>query len=157
MIDRRTQHKTIQTHSESDTEKLGAVAGRRIDRGLCICLVGSLGSGKSVMARGVCRGLGVRETVVSPSFILCEEYDARMPVIHIDLYRLEHEREIEELGVFDRMGGNAEILAEWGDRSERLLKAADVIIHLSIEGDLERTIRFDYDKQLASILDGLES
>jgi tRNA threonylcarbamoyladenosine biosynthesis protein TsaE len=151
----KTHHITVRSHSEIETERLGFALGRRLDRGLCVCMVGSLGSGKTVMVRGICRGLGVRETVVSPSFILCEEYDGRIPVIHVDLYRLEHEREIDELGVFDRLD-EAAVLAEWGDRSTRLFEMADIVVTLAVAGETERTIKMDFDAALDSVYEGLE-
>jgi tRNA threonylcarbamoyladenosine biosynthesis protein TsaE len=155
MTDSRTNHITVQSNSETETERIGEAMGSRIDRGLCICLVGSLGSGKSVMARGICRGLGVLETVISPSFILCEEYIGRLPVIHVDLYRLEHESEVEELGVLDRLAGEAVILAEWGDRSLQLAEAADIVVNLSVTGESGRTIEIDYGDGVRSIAKGL--
>lgn len=148
----RTQRGPIRSQSESETESIGEALGRRLDRGLCVCLVGPLGSGKSVMARGMCKGLGVRETVVSPTFILCEEYVGRFPVLHLDLYRLEHEREVAELGVFDRLG-DAVVLAEWGERSPYLFERADVIVHLRMTGPSERTILVDCAQSAASVLE----
>jgi tRNA threonylcarbamoyladenosine biosynthesis protein TsaE len=135
--------------------EIGARFGRRIERPLCICLVGSLGAGKSVIARGICKGLGVDETVVSPSFILCEEYDARIPVIHVDLYRLEHESEVDELGLYDRMN-DAVVLVEWGDRSDNLLAAADIVIHLGVSGQTERAIELSCSETLGLICEGLQ-
>ncbi|MDH3216690.1 MAG: tRNA (adenosine(37)-N6)-threonylcarbamoyltransferase complex ATPase subunit type 1 TsaE [Candidatus Krumholzibacteria bacterium] len=147
----------MRSNSETQTERIGEVLGRDIDRGLCICLAGSLGSGKSVMARGICRGLGVEETVISPSFILYEEYSARLPVVHNDLYRLEHENEIEALGVFDRLGKDTVILVEWGDRSPRLMAMAEIVIRMTIVGESQRKIDFDYDLGVATVVAELAS
>lgn len=155
MIDRReTKRFHTQSVSPSATEAFGVAFGRVLDCGICVSLVGSLGSGKSVLARGICRGLGVTEPVVSPSFILCEEYAGRMPVIHLDLYRLDHESEIQELGVFDRLDETV-ILAEWGDRSRHLSERADVVIHLDVTGDMTRTIRVACDAAWVGRLEGL--
>jgi tRNA threonylcarbamoyladenosine biosynthesis protein TsaE len=155
MIDRRESKRFhFQTPSPSETEVFGAALGERLDRAVCISLVGALGSGKSVLARAICRGLGVDELVVSPSFTLCEEYVGRMPVIHLDLYRLDHEREIQELGVFDRLD-DAVILAEWGDRSRYLTDAAEMVIHLEVTGDSTRAIRVACDAAWTASLEGL--
>ena len=151
----KTQRYKVKSLSESDTLETGVRFGCRIDRPLCICLVGSLGAGKSVIARGICKGLGVDEAVVSPSFILCEEYAARIPVIHVDLYRLEHESEVDELGLYDRMN-DAVILVEWGDRSINLLDAADIVIHLRVSGQMERAIELTCPETLGSICEGLQ-
>lgn len=152
MISSRTLTKTFQTTSETQTEQLGDAIGRRIRDGICICLNGSLGTGKSVLARGLCRGLGVGEQVVSPTFILVEEYPGRLPVIHCDLYRLEHEDEIEALGLFDRLGDGSVIVAEWGERSGRVVDAADVVFHLTITGETTRSIEVQFTDDVSHVL-----
>jgi tRNA threonylcarbamoyladenosine biosynthesis protein TsaE len=111
---------------------------------MCICVTGSLGSGKSVLVRGICAGLEVDESVISPSFILTEEYVGRLPVLHTDFYRLEHESEIEALGLFERLDGHTIVLAEWGDRSPRMMREADMVIHMAVTGPLSRVIDFRY-------------
>jgi tRNA threonylcarbamoyladenosine biosynthesis protein TsaE len=144
---------TFQSQSESETERLGEALGRRLERGLCVCLVGPLGSGKSVIARGICRGLGIREPVVSPTFVLCEAYEGRVPVLHLDLYRLDHENQIAELGVLDR-AADVVVLAEWGDRSPYLLERADMIVRFEVTGPSERVIRIEAADNAASLLEG---
>jgi len=127
----RTQKFAWETNSAVDTSRLGESFGRVLDRGGCVSLVGRLGAGKTVLAGGICCGLGVGEDVLSPTFVLYEEFAGRLPVVHVDLYRLEHESEIDELGVFDLLGGGKLILAEWGDRSETLFARSDVVIELA--------------------------
>ncbi len=91
MPSRRFVFSTVTTWSASETQRLGRDVGLKIQSGQCIVLVGSLGAGKTVLARGLCRGLGVSEDVLSPTFILYEQFEGRLTVIHIDLYRLEPE------------------------------------------------------------------
>ena len=155
MVENRTRGKTIVTASENATGELGAAIGRRIDAGLCVSLVGSLGTGKSVLVRGICRGLGVDEDVLSPTFVLFEEYRGRIAVVHLDLYRLEHEREIEELGVFDRLGDDSVVLVEWGDRSPRILDQSDVVVSIEMTGDTRRKIAVEYPDRLSALFEGL--
>jgi tRNA threonylcarbamoyladenosine biosynthesis protein TsaE len=139
MTNRRVIACTVHTASEAETARFGAELGACIEHGAALSLVGPLGAGKTVLVGGLCRGLGIEENVVSPTFILLETFEGRLPVVHVDLYRLEHERELEELGVFDYLAGGAVLLAEWGDRSPRLHALADVEIR--IEGtDNERSI-----------------
>ena len=152
----KTRRTTIRSRSEAETDRFGEALGRRLERGVCVCLVGPLGSGKSVVARGICRGLGVRETVVSPSFILCEEYSGRIPVLHLDLYRLDHEHEIAELGVLDRLG-DAVVLIEWGERSPYLIERADVIVRLAVAGPTERVIDVECTENAVSLLEEFEA
>jgi tRNA threonylcarbamoyladenosine biosynthesis protein TsaE len=154
---RRTRLHTLRTASDADTERYGAALGARIHRGLAICLTGPLGAGKTVLVRGICRGLGVTGDIVSPTFILMEMMRGNSPghsmeIAHIDLYRLEHERELEEIGVFDMLGGDTVVLAEWGDRSPALLDAADVVIHIEPAADGERTIVVEADADAAAQL-----
>jgi tRNA threonylcarbamoyladenosine biosynthesis protein TsaE len=155
MLESRTESKTFVTTSEAATEQLGVSMGVRISEGMCVSLAGSLGSGKSVLVRGICKGLAVCEDVLSPTFILFEEYRGRLPVVHLDLYRLEHESEIEELGVFDRLGDGTVILVEWGGRSSRILEVSDVLIHLEMTGDTERKIVVHYPAAFARVFGGL--
>jgi len=130
---------TVRTTSAAETARFGQELGECLGEGVCVSLVGPLGAGKTVLVGGLCRGLGINEAVVSPTFILLETFEGRVPVVHVDLYRLEHERELEELGAFDFLANGAVLLAEWGDRSPRLQGIADVEIHIEGSGD-ERTI-----------------
>ena len=155
MLEIRSERRTIVTASERATEEFGIRLGNRVESGFCVSLVGSLGTGKSVLVRGICRGLGVDEDVLSPTFVLFEEYRGRILVVHLDLYRLEHEREIEELGVFDRLGDGSVVLVEWGDRSPRLLDVSDVIASFEMTGETQRRIVVEYPKRLAALFEGV--
>lgn len=110
-----------------------------------------MGAGKTVLIGGVCRGLNVDETVLSPTFILYEEFAGRLSVVHVDLYRLEHESEIEELGVFDLLGGDKVILAEWGDRSDTLFAESDVVLRIGYVSESERRLEVNYRPKAAGI------
>jgi tRNA threonylcarbamoyladenosine biosynthesis protein TsaE len=134
MATRRVIACTVHTASEAETARFGAELGECIEKGTCVSLVGPLGAGKTVLVGGLCRGLGIQEAVVSPTFILLETFQGRLPVVHVDLYRLEHERELEELGVFDYLRDGAVLLAEWGDRSPRLHEQADVEVRIEGSG-----------------------
>lgn len=151
----RDQSQIFSTDSAAATEALGVSMGLRVRDGVCFALVGSLGTGKSVLVRGICRGLGVEEEVLSPTFVLFEEYAGRLPVVHLDLYRLEHEREIEEIGVFDRLGDGSVVLVEWGDRSSRILDASDAVIRLDMTGDTTRRIVVEHTEALFGLFAGL--
>ena len=132
---------TKSTHSSAETERFGEVLGERILRGASVCLTGPLGAGKTVLVAGLCRGLGARDAVTSPTFILMESFAGRLPIVHIDLYRLEHEREIEDIGVFDLLGGDTVVIAEWGERSPSFYAAADIDIRIEPGDGTARTIR----------------
>jgi tRNA threonylcarbamoyladenosine biosynthesis protein TsaE len=149
MITRRVIACTVNTASEAETARVGAELGECITHGgACVSLVGPLGAGKTVLVGGLCRGLGIDENVVSPTFILLETFEGRLPVVHIDLYRLEHERELDELGIYDYLRDGAVLLAEWGDRSPRLHSLADVEIRIEGSGT-ERSITVHATPELA--------
>ena len=150
---RRTRLHTLHTASDADTERFGAALGVRITRGLTVCLCGPLGAGKTVLVRGMCRGLGVKGGIVSPTFILMEMMRGdTLEIAHIDLYRLEHERELEEIGVFDLLHGDTVVLAEWGERSPALLDAADAVIRIEPDAQGGRAIRVDAGEDAAAQL-----
>ena len=153
---KRTEHFCFRTTSAADTSALGDALGRHIRPGSCVVVAGPLGAGKTVLVGGICRGLGVDEDVVSPTFILYEEFSGRAPVIHVDLYRLEQESEIEELGVYDRLGGNAVVLVEWGDRSPALLAAADAVVTLTPVADDAREVTVEANAQCAGAFEELQ-
>lgn len=133
-------HITLNTHSTEETAHVGEAIGRSLRPGITISLVGPLGAGKTVLAGGIFRGLGVEEQVFSPTFVLYEEFQGRMPAVHVDLYRLEHEAEIGELGVYERLGRDAVVVVEWGDRSDMLLAASDIVIRLGYLTETTRSI-----------------
>ena len=128
------------TAGEAETARFGAALGERLDAGACVTLVGPLGAGKTVLVRGLCRGLGIDEPVISPTFILLESFSGRVPVLHVDLYRLEHERELDEIGVFDALGTDTVVLAEWGDRSAHLNEVSELEIRIEPGAEEARTI-----------------
>ncbi len=141
------RNRIFRSKSEADTEAFGRGLGKSIRGGLCVSVIGPLGAGKTVLVRGICEGLDVEDDVLSPTFILCEEFSGRLTVLHLDLYRLEHEKEIEELGVFDRIGSDCVILAEWGDRSDYLLGRSDLVIKIEVGDDCIRDIETIWTKR----------
>ena len=103
-------------------------------------LEGGLGAGKTLLAKGICLGLGVRDEVVSPSFILVEEYRGVVPVMHFDLYRLERVEEVYDLGLFEVDDGHNVIVVEWGDRLPEGILRPDIRVVLRVTGEEEREI-----------------
>ncbi len=154
---KRTKKFAWETDSARETGRWGEALGAALSSGICMSLVGPLGAGKTVLVGGVCRGLGVDEEVLSPTFVLYEEFSGRLPVVHVDLYRLEHDAEIEELGVFDAIGAGKVILAEWGDRSETLLTGSDAVIEITHASNDGRVIAVECTAEAAGVFEELES
>ena len=120
----------VETMTKSDTEtfQLGTLLATLLKTGDVIALYGNLGSGKTVFAKGICVGLGVKGHVTSPSFTLIQEYHARLPVTHIDFYRLDSRAEIEDLGL-DYYFENGVSLIEWAERGEVFIPAKHFSIY----------------------------
>ena len=138
-----TPTRTIASHSEIETAGIGRDLGRLLGPGAMILLSGDLGAGKTAFVRGLADGLGIApEEVSSPTFTLIQEYrGGRLPLLHVDLYRLNDRREIEELGL-DELGQNAVLAIEWGERLPDPPSGAIWVTLTHGEADL-RTIRID--------------
>ena len=104
---------------EAATETLGRRLGGQLRAGDVVALFGTLGAGKTTLARGVLRGLGFAGDVASPTFPIVQPYDTAPPLWHVDLYRIEHPDELAELGL-DEARLDAALLIEWPERLPRL-------------------------------------
>ncbi len=113
------------TDSATETFALGETLGRAARPGDVFALEGDLGAGKTVMAQGLARGLGVEEPVNSPTFTILQVYDTgRLPLYHFDVYRIEDVDEMEEIGWEDCVYGDGVTVIEWADRIRDILPAA---------------------------------
>ncbi|MGH2687146.1 MAG: tRNA (adenosine(37)-N6)-threonylcarbamoyltransferase complex ATPase subunit type 1 TsaE [Actinomycetota bacterium] len=106
---------TARTSSVDDTKALAASVAQLARPGDIIVLAGEMGSGKTAFAQGFAQGLGVKDTVTSPTFTLVRDYMGRIPMHHIDVYRLDHLQEVTELGLAELLDDGAVTLIEWGD------------------------------------------
>jgi tRNA threonylcarbamoyladenosine biosynthesis protein TsaE len=130
----------LRTSSPDETRRLGLALGRLLDAGTVVALRGGLGSGKTVIARGLAEGLGCGDVARSPSFIIVNEYEGRLLVRHIDLYRLSGPDEVLGLDPREVFWGEGVALVEWAERAGDLLPPDRIEIALSISGPLEREI-----------------
>ena len=110
----------VVTRSESETADVGRKLAPSLSAGSVLLLVGDLGAGKTALVRGLAEGLGVApEEVSSPTFTLMQEYrGGRVPLIHVDLYRLDDAREIDDLGL-DELGADSVLAIEWAEKLPR--------------------------------------
>ena len=109
------------TRAESETLALAERVATLLVPGDVIVLSGDLGAGKTVFAKGLCRGLGVEEPVVSPTFTIVREYEGRVRVLHLDVYRLDHVQEMIDLGLDEQLDGDVVAIVEWGEAVGALL------------------------------------
>jgi tRNA threonylcarbamoyladenosine biosynthesis protein TsaE len=130
--------RVFETASEEETIALGEELAHQLPRCCVVLLIGNLGAGKTILAKGIVKGLGAAspDEVSSPTFTLIHEYGER--VYHIDLYRIETEREVRTLGLEEILDRDAVILVEWGERFPRLWPPDHLEIRLEAVGDARR-------------------
>ena len=135
----------IVTNSAAETRALGERLAKQLKAGDVILLEGELGAGKSELARGVAKGLGVQETVTSPSFTILNVYESgRIPLYHFDWYRLESAEELYELGMDEYLGGDCIALVEWPERCPDAVPEECLVIRIKAEGENTRRITEEY-------------
>lgn len=124
------------SRAPADTIRLGKEIGRLSRPGDVILLMGNLGAGKTCLTKGIARGLEAVKPVQSPTFVLVREIEGRLPLYHIDLYRLSGLVEIENLGLDDYFYGSGLTVVEWADRGLELLPQHYMAVAIEIlEGD----------------------
>ncbi len=106
----------VVTNDSGETEELGCQLGTCLNEPMVVLIEGPLGAGKTVLARGVARGLGFEGYVRSPTFTLIHHYTGRLPIYHLDLYRIEGEGQLEDLGLEEYFYGSGVCLVEWAER-----------------------------------------
>ena len=99
---------------------------------------GDLGAGKTTMIKGIAAGLGVAEVVKSPSFVIVTEYAGKLPVYHVDLYRLNENSDFESIGLDSYLEGDGVCLIEWAERAEKVLPQKTIRVRMSVEGQGRR-------------------
>jgi len=132
----------VVSRSADQTRRIGAELGRMAMAGDVFLLVGRLGAGKTCLAQGIAFGLGVQDQVVSPTFVLVRQYEGRIPLYHIDLYRLDRAEEMSDLGLDDYLYGEGASVVEWADKGLALLPREHLFVELVVAGANKRTIRF---------------
>ncbi len=128
------------TEDAEGTRMLGERLSRRLGPGDVVALYGPLGSGKTTITQGICRGLGVRQVVNSPTFTLVNEYRGRCPVYHLDCYRLEGSDDLLELGCEEYFYGDGVCLVEWAEKAAGVLPRRRIEVHLEPAGENRREV-----------------
>ncbi len=134
---------TVETSSPEETEAVAARLAAALAPGDVVTISGELGAGKTTFVRGACRALGVTEPVTSPTFVLVHNYAGRLPIVHLDVYRLDHLQEVVDLGLAEMLDEGGVALIEWGDMAAPSLPADFLEVRIDYgEADDER--RFDF-------------
>ncbi|MBZ5492037.1 MAG: tRNA (adenosine(37)-N6)-threonylcarbamoyltransferase complex ATPase subunit type 1 TsaE [Acidobacteriia bacterium] len=135
--------KTFQTHSAEETTELGRRIAPELKPGSIVLLRGDLGAGKTTMVKGIAEGFQAAKAddVTSPTFTLIHEYRGpQVTLFHIDLYRIDTQRELDTLALDDLMSPKSILLIEWGEKFERFVRERDREITIQHEGGDNRRI-----------------
>lgn len=132
----------ILSKSVKETIEIGRRLGKALRHGDVVALVGPLGSGKTTITRGIVKGLDAKENanVNSPTFVIVREYDGKIPVFHIDLYRVDKEENLESFGFRDYLGRDGVTIIEWADKFKEYLPKEHILIRLSAKDFKKRQI-----------------
>lgn len=133
----------LRSDSVEYTRAVGRAIGAAARAGDVVLLSGGLGAGKTALTQGILRGLGSDEFARSPTFVLVNEYRARLTVYHMDLYRLDTLAEIDGLGLDDYLFGDGLCVIEWADKAEGYFPAERLAVSITVESDTERTLELE--------------
>jgi tRNA threonylcarbamoyladenosine biosynthesis protein TsaE len=128
-----------------DTRRIGRRLGAAAGPGTTVALIGPLGAGKTVLAKGIAEGLGVTSVVNSPTFVLMNEHAGRLRMYHIDAYRLDDPEEAPAAGLLDERQADGVTVIEWADRLDGWLPAERLVIRLDTPpgAPTHRTVRWE--------------
>ena len=117
--------------------------GRYVEAGDILLLCGDLGAGKTCLTQGIAKGLGIQGYVRSPTFVLVSIHHGRIPLYHVDIYRLDHVAEVLDLGLEEYLAGDGVSVVEWADKALEAFAQSCLVVTLDFEGEKERLIRLE--------------
>ena len=138
---------SILSASCMDTVRIGEVLGKSLKGGEILAIRGELGAGKTVLVKGIAKGLGVEEEPNSPTFVIMNAYEGRIPLYHFDLYRVSGIGELEDIGYEEYFFGDGVTVVEWADRIPEVFPKEAIQIEIEILGENEREIKFKGDEE----------
>ncbi len=128
------------THSEKETERIGALLAAVLHAGDVIAMSGDLGAGKTVFIRGLARALGVVARVTSPTYTVVNEYEGALPLFHFDMYRLSDADELYDIGWDDYLKRGGVCAVEWSERAAGLLPEGSIYVDIAAQDETTRRI-----------------
>lgn len=134
---------TFHTNNPEETIALGERIGNRLRKGDIIAMQGTLAAGKTTITKGIAKALGISDNITSPTFCLISEYEGKMPLYHMDVYRLEGTDDFENLGTNDMLYGDGVSIIEWSEKIMDALPRKTIILKLEPHDDGSRTITID--------------
>ncbi len=155
----------LTSHSPEETQRIGAALGACAQPGDVLLLCGDLGAGKTCLTQGIAKGLDVEGYVRSPTFVLVTIHEGRLPLYHIDIYRLDHVAEVIDLGLDEYLAGDGVSVIEWADKAPEAFPEDRLRVTLDSPADTQdedcRLLRFHptgarYEELAAQLRDRLE-
>lgn len=134
---------TFTTTSAEETVELGKKIGSFLKKGDIIAMQGTLAAGKTTITKGIAQALGINETITSPTFCLISEYEGKMPLYHMDVYRLDGAEDFANLGTEDMLYGEGVSIIEWSEKIMEELPNKTIILKLEPHDDGVRTITIE--------------
>ena len=132
----------ITSNGAKKTQAIGEKLGKLAAVGDIILLQGDLGVGKTCLTQGIAHGLDITENVISPTFVLVREYRGRLPLYHIDLYRLDFLEEMADLGLDDYFDGGGVCVVEWANKGFDILPMEHLLIEIEHISAMKRKLIF---------------
>ncbi len=120
----------LNSQSPEQTQLLGSYLGELTQKADVFLLVGELGTGKTCLVQGIAHGLAIKEYAFSPTFVILREYHGRLPLYHIDFYRLDHVEEIADLGLEEYYYGDGVCVVEWAEKGLQVVPRDNLLITL---------------------------
>ena len=134
---------TFITHSAEETISLGYKIGQKLKKGDIIAMQGTLAAGKTTITKGIAQALEITDTITSPTFCLISEYYGKMPLYHMDVYRLDGAEDFINLGTDDMLYGDGVSIIEWSEKIMSELPKRTIILKITPEEDGSRKIEID--------------
>lgn len=134
---------TFTTHSSDETIELGEKIGKLLKKGDVIAMQGTLAAGKTTITKGIAKALEINDTITSPTFCLISEYYGKMPLYHMDVYRLEGSDDFINLGTDDMIYGDGVSIIEWSEKIMDELPSKTILLRITPQDDGSRIIEID--------------
>ena len=133
----------LRSHSARETARIGSALGQYAEAGDVFLLSGELGAGKTCLTQGIAKGMDVDGYVRSPTFVLVSVHQGRLPLYHIDIYRLDEVAEVVDLGLEEYLAGDGVSVIEWASKALEVLPQPYMLVTLTYEGENERLIQLE--------------
>lgn len=135
----------VRTKSDAETLKAGETFSKTLKPGDVVALDGDLGAGKTVLVKGIAKGLGIADVIVSPTFTILREYEGALPLYHFDVYRIGDPDELFEIGFQEYLDGDGICVIEWAEKVPELLPARAIGVRIEKTGSNTREINIKKD------------